>query len=76
MAVESLGLLGAGEHTPLLRHKLAHADPYVRRCAIEALERLDPAAGKEAAEGAFNDADPFVRLQAAKSYVAAEGGKP
>ena len=97
-AIECLGLLGAAEHAGLIRRQLASPDPYVRRCAIEALERLDPAGSRDAVVALFaarrgsspaarvstrdavaalqKDADPLVRLQAAKFLATCEGGRP
>jgi HEAT repeat protein len=74
-AIEALGLLGLREHAPLVRLQLAHADPYVRRCAIEALEKLDPAGGKDAVTKCLTDPDGLVCLQASKFVVVVEGGR-
>jgi HEAT repeat protein len=72
-AVEALGLLGLREGVPLLRLRLADSDAYVRRCAIEALERLDAPAARDAVAKRLTDPDPLVCLQAAKFMAAVEG---
>jgi HEAT repeat protein len=74
-AVEAIGELGMKDQLPLLRLQLAHSDAYVRRCAIEAMERLDAAATRDSVAKCLTDPDPLARLQACKFMVVAEGAQ-
>jgi len=74
VAVEALGILGDGQYAAAVSRQLKHADTYVRQCALEALERIDPSRAARAARGMAKDKSPRVRLQAAK-ILAAEAGK-
>src|SRR5690606_27012751 len=68
VAVEGLGALGtAGEQTVLAA--VSDSDPYVRQCAIEALESLNLTMAAEAARKGLDDPAAGVRLQAAKTLV-------
>jgi len=72
VAIEALGLLGAGDCSASIADQLTHDDAYVRRCAIEALDRLAGPRAAEMVQPSCKDPDPLVRLQAAK--VLAQGG--
>jgi len=73
VAVECLGLLAAGDTAEVVERQAAHADPYVRQCAVEALERIGAAAAEPIARRCLGDESPRVRLQAAKLLAAREG---
>ena len=77
VALEALGVLGDDAYTAEIEAQLDHADPYVRQCALEALERVGAASVAAAAERALKDENVRVRLQAAKLLAAAgkEGGQ-
>jgi hypothetical protein len=51
---------------------LTQADPYIRRCAIEALEKLDPAGARGDVAPLRADPDPLVCLQASKFMAVVE----
>ena len=70
VAVEALGLLGSAAYAAAVAGQLDHEDAYVRQCALEALERIDPAAAARAAKKADQDDSPRVRLQAARILAA------
>ncbi|MHB8879363.1 MAG: hypothetical protein ACYC8T_37185 [Myxococcaceae bacterium] len=55
-----------------LRPKLSSAEPTARREAVAQLSRLGPLGAREL-EGALGDADPSVRLAAAKALARGEG---
>ena len=76
-AVELAGREGCVEARPLLLARLTDAHPYVRQCAIEALETLQAPEGVARMVGFLEDSDPRVRMQAAKYVIssAARGGK-
>ena len=74
-AVEALGLLGGTEHEATVRADLDHSESYVRRCAIEAMDRIDPAGAAGAVAPRRQDQDVLVRLQAAKYFAAREGAR-
>lgn len=70
-ALEALGLLGRDEAVETAVAALDDPVPYVRLCAIEALDRLD-AAG-DAVVGMMDDPSPRVRLQAAAHLAGRDG---
>ncbi|HUT57740.1 MAG TPA: HEAT repeat domain-containing protein [Phycisphaerae bacterium] len=72
-AVEALGLLGGTDHEATICACLGHAEPYVRRCAIEAIDRIDCTDATGAVAGGRKDPDVLVRLQAARFFAAGEG---
>jgi len=72
VAIEALGLVGGKEHGPVVARQLREADPYVRQCALEALERIDPGAAGRAAQRLVKDKALRVQLQAAKVLAARE----
>ncbi|NLF31800.1 MAG: hypothetical protein GX591_13050 [Planctomycetes bacterium] len=71
-ALEALGLLGRADGIETALAALDDGSPYVRLCAIEALDRLD--AGGDAVARRMEDPSPRVRLQAA-AYLAARDGE-
>ncbi len=71
-ALEALGLLGCEDVADAVAAALGDDVPYVRLCAIEALDRLD--AGGEAVAARMDDPSRRVRLQAA-AYLAARDGE-
>jgi len=73
VAVECLGLLEDGEQTGVVERQALHADPYVRQCAVEALERIGGPAAVPVARQRLSDDSPRVRLQAAKLLAAQDG---
>ena len=73
-AIEALGLLAQPKDRTTVRSGLDHAHPYVRRCAIEAMERIGGPAAPDALTGMRDDPDELVRLQVAKYFAAQEGG--
>lgn len=73
-AVEALGLVGDAAGIGAVTAELDHDDPYVRQCALEALERLDVESAVTEAKGRREDENVRVRLQAAK-VLAAEAGE-
>ncbi len=70
VAVEALRGLGLTQYASLVRVLLTRPDPYLRRCAIEALERLDLEGSRSAVAACLDDGDALVVLQAAKFLVA------
>ena len=73
-AVEALGLLHQRACVALLMRQLRQANPFVRLSAIQALDRLD--CGETVAvavAGCRQDANPRVRLYAAKYFAARRG---
>jgi len=70
VAIESLGLLGDVSAEPLLRASLDDPDDYVRRCGVEALDRI----GADGIDTLLEDPDELVRLQAARMLAAREKG--
>jgi HEAT repeat protein len=73
VAVEALGLAGDPAQAGVIAAQLDHADPYVRQCALEALERLGAGAAQAAAERRLEDDNVRVRLQGAKLLAALDG---
>lgn len=73
VAVEALGIAGDATRADVVASQLAHADAYVRQCALEALERMGAPGARAAAERAAGDASIRVRLQAAKLLAACDG---
>ena len=69
-AMELLALLRQEEDIPLLQEGLSDKDPYVRLCAIEALEGSAPHALQSLERCLETDPHPRVRLQAAKTILA------
>jgi len=70
-ALEALGILGDDAYTAEIEAQLDHAEPYVRQCALEALERVGAPSAVAAAQRALKDKNERVRLQAAKLLAAA-----
>jgi len=75
VAVEAIGILGRSEDFDLVATRLRHEAPYVRQCAVEALERIDPDAAAERAEACRQDPEIRVRMQAAKLDAARKGAQ-
>ena len=70
-AVEALGLLHQRACVALLMRQLRQANPFVRLSAIQALDRLDCGETVDmAVAGCRLDANPRVRLYAAKYFAA------
>jgi HEAT repeat protein len=73
-AVEALGLLHQRAYVALLMRQLWQADPFIRLSAIEALDRLGCGETVDmAVAGCRQDANPRVRLYAAKYFAARRG---
>lgn len=72
VALEALGTLGDNAYATEIEAQLDHGDPYVRQCALEALERVGAASAQAAAKRALKDPNIRVRLQAAKLLAAAQ----
>jgi HEAT repeat protein len=75
VAIESLGLLRRKKDAAVIRRQIARGDAYLRQCALEALERIDPETAVETAEKMLRDESPRVRHQAAKVLAAHGTGK-
>jgi len=73
-AVESLGALGAADHLGVVIRSAGAEDPYLRLCAVEALDRIGTPAAIEAAGRRMDDPDMRVRMQAAKCIAAHRQG--
>lgn len=71
VALEALGVLGDNAYTAEIEAQLDHPEPYVRQCALEALERVGAPSAVAAAQRARKDKNERVRLQAAKLLAAA-----
>jgi HEAT repeat protein len=69
-ALESLGLLRRAEDAPLAAAQLQAADPYVRLCAAEALERIGTTEALAAVAAARSDTNLRVRMAVEKCLAA------
>lgn len=73
-AMEALGLKPSGAGKAVLMENVQHEIPYIRLCAIEALEKHKEPANRKIAGMAAKDPDPRVQLQATKFMIVKEGG--
>ncbi len=71
-AVEAMGELGFESFAPATAQALEDEDPWVRQCAVEALEYIGGEAARERIRRALADTHIRVRLQAAKALLAKE----
>lgn len=69
VAIEGLGLIGAGDKAGLVTEMAGDEDGYVRQCVIEALERIGAKSAVSVAEDGLNDEAINVRCQAAKCLI-------
>ncbi len=75
VAVEAIGLTGDAAHRAEVVAALSHADSYVKRCAVEAIELLSARqpgddSSTEIIRRLLDDPHALVRLQAAKYFAA------